>query len=204
MFKKYSLFLLSFAAGIALPLLLAPVAQAHIGSHETSGFLHGFQHPLGGLDHILAMLAVGLWAAQLGSTSRWALPLTFISVMIAGGFIGIAGIAMPWVEQSILVSDFVLGAFILAAIRMPIIISASIVGAMAIFHGYAHGAEMPKNAAGLEYAAGFVCSTALLHLTGIGAVFLINKSHQRQLIRVTGAGILLGAVVVTTKFVLGS
>ncbi len=204
MSKKYSLLLLSFVAGILLPLLLAPVAQAHVGTYETSGFLHGFQHPWGGLDHILAMLAVGLWAAQLGRTAIWALPITFIGVMLAGGSIGMTGLTIPGVEQGILASDFILGALILAAIRMPIALSASLVGIMAIFHGYAHGTEMPQNASGLEYAVGFACSTALLHLSGLAIVLLIQRFRQEQLVRVVGAGILLGSLVVMTKSVLGS
>ncbi len=204
MSKKYSLLLLSFVAGILLPLLLAPLAQAHIGTHETSGFLHGFHHPWGGLDHILAMLAVGLWAAQLGRTAIWALPVTFIGVMLAGGVIGMTGVTMPGVESGILASDFILGALILAAIRMPIAWSASLVGIVAIFHGYAHGTEMPQNASGLEYAVGFVCSTALLHLSGLGIALLIQRFWPEQLVRVAGAVILLGSLAVMTRSVLGS
>jgi urease accessory protein len=203
MSKKYSLFLLSFTAGIALPLLCAPIAQAHIGGHETSGFLYGFQHPLGGLDHILAMVAIGLWAAQLGHPASWALPLTFMGAMLAGGAIGSTGLTIPGIEQGILLSDFLLGALILAATRLPLTISMGLVSAIAILHGYAHGAEMPQNASGLEYAAGFICATALLHLAGLGTTLLIQKYQQSQLVRLTGVGIILGAIVVTTKFALG-
>jgi urease accessory protein len=205
MSKKYSLLLPSFTAGIFLPLLVASVAQAHVGTHQTSGFLHGFQHPLGGLDHILAMLAVGLWAAQLGHRAVWALPVTFMGVMLVGGTIGMTtSFTLPGVEPAILVSDLVLGGLILATIRLPITISVSLVGMMAIFHGYAHGAEMPAQAAGLEYAAGFVCATALLHLFGLGTALLVQKYRQAQLVQFAGASILLGSIVLITKFALGS
>jgi urease accessory protein len=202
--KKSLLLLLSFIASTALPLLLAPVAQAHVGNHEIGGFLHGLQHPMGGLDHILAMLAVGLWAAQLGGAALWSLPLAFIGVMVFGGVLGMTGVTMPFVEQGILISDLVLGVIVLAATRLPLAISVSIVGALAIFHGYAHGAEMPKGASGLEYAAGFVCSTALLHGIGLGSALLIKKFLQDKFVQVAGAGVLVGSLVVAVRLFAGS
>jgi urease accessory protein len=193
-----------FIAGSILFLVLAPSAQAHIGSHEIGGFSHGLQHPMGGLDHILAMLAVGLWAAQLSGVALWLLPLSFVGAMLLGGVLGMIGITMPFVEQSILISDLVLGAVVLIAIRLPLIVSVGIVGTLAIFHGYAHGVEMPKGASGLEYAAGFVCSTALLHLAGLSLASLIQKNSQEKIVRMAGAGILLGALVLVTRSIMGS
>ena len=201
--KKYLLLLLSFIAGIS-PLLLASAAQAHIGNHETGGFLLGLQHPIGGLDHVLAMLAVGLWAAQLGGRALWSLPLAFVGVMVFGGLLGMTGVTMPFVEQGILISDLVLGAIVVAATRLPLAISVSIVGALAIFHGYAHGAEMPKGASGLEYAAGFVCSTALLHGIGLGSALLVKKFLQDKFVQVAGAGVLVGGLVVAVRSLTGS
>jgi urease accessory protein len=192
--KKSLLLLLSFIAGIALPLFLAPAAQAHVGNHEIGGFVHGLQHPIGGLDHVLAMLAVGLWAAQLGGAALWSLPLAFVGVMVFGGILGMTGVTMPFVEQGILISDLVLGATVLFAARLPLAVSISMVGVLAIFHGYAHGAEMPNGVSGLEYAAGFVCSTALLHFVGLGSALLIKKLGQDRLVQVAGAGVLMGGL----------
>lgn len=194
MSKKSSLLLLSFTAGIVLPVLLASAAQAHVGNHETSGLLHGLQHPLGGLDHILAMVAVGLWAAQLGGAARWALPVSFLGMMLIGGVVGIAGLPLPWVEPGILISDLVLGALILAATRLPLAVSMGTVGLLAVFHGYAHGAELPQGASGLEFAAGFVCSTAFLHGLGLGAAVLMQKFLNESVVKVAGAGILVGGL----------
>jgi urease accessory protein len=201
--KKYSLLLLTFVAGAMLPFLLAPAAQAHVGNHEVGGFFHGLQHPLGGLDHILAMLAVGLWAAQLGGTASWSLPLAFVSVMVVGGILGMSGITIPFVEQGILISDLILGAVVLAATRLPIAISLSVVGILAIFHGYAHGAEMPAGASGWTYAAGFVCATALLHLAGWSSALLIQKFGQGRWVQVAGAGVLVGGLVLTARSLIG-
>jgi urease accessory protein len=165
--------------------------------------LHGLQHPLGGLDHILAMLAVGLWAAQLGGTASWSLPLAFVSVMVVGGILGMSGITIPFVEQGILISDLILGAVVLAATRLPIAISLSVVGILAIFHGYAHGAEMPAGASGWTYAAGFVCATALLHLAGWSSALLIQKFGQGRWVQVAGAGVLVGGLVLTARSLIG-
>jgi urease accessory protein len=197
--KKSLLLLLSFIASTALPSLLAPVAQAHVGNHESGGFLHGLQHPMGGLDHILAMLAVGLWAAQLGGAALWSLPLAFVGVMVFGGVLGMTGVTMPFVEQGILISDLVLGAIILSATRLPLTVSISIVGVLAVFHGYAHGAEMPSGASGLEYAVGFVCSTALLHLVGLSSALLTKRIGQDRLVRVAGAGVLMGGLFLSVR-----
>ena len=140
--------------------------HAHPG-HDTASFGAGLVHPLGGLDHILAMLAVGLWVAQLGGRARWMAPATFIGVMTLGGALGLAHVSLPFVEQGILLSVLVLGVLIAAAVRLPLVASAAIVGLFALCHGFAHGAEMPDTAAGFTYGAGFALATALLHGSGL-------------------------------------
>ena len=134
-------------------LLLAPtLAHAHTGVGDTSGFAHGFGHPLTGLDHLLAMIAVGLWAAQIGGRALWAVPLTFVSIMAVGGALGIAGVPVPFVEQGIATSVLLLGLLIAFAVRMPLGFSVPLVALFAICHGHAHGAEMVASVSGLTYA----------------------------------------------------
>src|SRR5438552_13637461 len=128
-----------FSVGIAL--WLPSWAYAHVGPGGSSGFLRGFSHPLTGLDHIVAMVAVGLWAAQRGGRSIWLVPVTFVIVMALGGVLGAAGIALPWVERGIIASVLVLGVLIAAAVRLPLAAATLLVGLFALFHGHAHGAE---------------------------------------------------------------
>jgi urease accessory protein len=179
------------AIGAAATGVLASAAQAHPG-HATSGFLSGFSHPLSGLDHMLAMLAVGLWAWQLGAKNKsalWAVPATFVGVMALGGVLGASGVALPLVETGIVASVLVLGVLIAAAARLPLTASVAIVAFFALFHGFAHGAEMPQSASGAEFGAGFVAATAMLHFAGIGAAALIQKAQARpQLVLMRGAG----------------
>ena len=198
--KRFLLSIGTFALVISLP----AIAQAHVGHGETVGFLHGLEHPIGGLDHILAMLAVGLWAAQLGGHAVWSVPLTFVSVMALGGVLGIAGVPVPFVEQSIIASDLIFGGLVLMATRLPLAVSISIVGLLAVFHGYAHGEEMPKNAAALEYAAGFMVATAALHLSGVGIALLMNKLLKDRLVRLAGGGIILGGIYVLVNALAGA
>jgi len=176
-------------------LFLTPcLAHAHVGATATGGFGYGFAHPLGGLDHLCAMLAVGLWAAQMGGRALWAVPLTFVSVMSLGGILGMAGINLPFVETGILLSVVLLGVLIAGSVRMPLAASITLVALFAVFHGHAHGAEMPANASGLAYAAGFTFATAFLHLGGIGLGIAIQKLATVQTVRFAGAAIvLLGA-----------
>lgn len=171
-------------------LLLAPtLAHAHTGIGGTSGFAHGFEHPLLGLDHLLAMIAVGLWAAQIGGRALWAVPLTFVSVMAVGGSLGLAGVPVPFVEQGIATSVLLLGLLIALAVRMPLAFSIPLVGLFAICHGHAHGAEMPETASGLAYAAGFMLATAALHSVGIGLGIAIQRGTSAPVIRFAGAAI---------------
>jgi urease accessory protein len=169
-------------------LLMPALAHAHPG-HATSGLTHGFSHPISGLDHLLAMLAVGLWAGQLGGRVRWQVPAAFLGVMILGGMLGMAGIPVPAVEQGILASVLVLGVLIAAAVRLPLAASMAIVGVFAFFHGVAHGAEMPADAAGLSYAAGFTFATAVIHLAGLRLGSMAGMSHQLRFVRLAGGAI---------------
>jgi len=167
------------------------LAHAHVGAGEVHGFMHGLVHPLVGLDHLCAMVAVGLWAAQMGGRAMWRVPLTFVGVMALGGMLGMAAVPVPFVEGGIAMSLLVLGVLIAVAVRLPVPLIAAIVGVFAVFHGYAHGAEMPQDASGLEYAAGFVLATAVLHASGI-TVALLAKHHGRaQWLRFAGAAIAL-------------
>jgi urease accessory protein len=143
--------------------------------------MHGFTHPLGGLDHLAAMVAVGLWATQMGRRAIWVVPLTFVVVMVLGGFLGTTNLAIPFVEQGIAYSVLALGVLIAATIRVPITVSAAIVGLFAIFHGYAHGAEMPATASGIAYGLGFAMATALIHLNGIGLGLLCQNLFRDNL-----------------------
>ena len=162
-----------------LALRLAPTAAvAHVGVGSTSGFSHGFMHPLSGLDHQLAMILVGLFAYQLGGRALWLVPLTFVSVMALCGFLGVMGVPIPFVEVGIALSVVVLGAIVAIGARAPLAVAMGAVGFFAIFHGHAHGSEMPLDAPGLEYGVGFMLTTAVLHAVGIGIGFLIGMSSK--------------------------
>ena len=184
--------------------LYPALAHAHVGVGETSGFAHGFAHPISGLDHVLAMILVGVLAFQLGGRALWLVPLAFVGMMAIGGALGAIGVNVPFVELGIAMSVIGLGAAVALEIKAPAAIAAGLVGLFAIFHGHAHGAEMPENAAGLAYAAGFMIATALLHGAGIGLGFGIGKISQRvgpSVVRIIGGvaalaglGILTGAL----------
>ena len=162
-----------------LALCLAPTAAvAHVGVGSTRGFVHGFMHPLSGLDHQLAMILVGLFAYQLGGRALWLVPLTFVSVMALCGFLSVMGLPIPFVEVGIALSVVVLGAIGAMGVRAPLAVAMGAVGFFAIFHGHAHGSEMPLDALGLEYGVGFMLATAVLHAVGIGIGFLIGMSSK--------------------------
>lgn len=150
-------------------------AQAHTGVGVAGGFGHGFTHPLGGLDHVLAMVAVGVLAAQLGGRALWLVPLSFIAMMIVGGALGMAGIDLPLVEVAIGLSVIAFGVAIASGYHLPTSAAMALAGFFALFHGYAHGAEMPASLSGLDYAAGFVLATALLHAAGIAIGIAAGK-----------------------------
>jgi urease accessory protein len=160
----------------AAPAIFMPaIAFAHTGFGDTSGFVHGFWHPISDLDHVLAMVMVGVFAWQLGGRALWLVPATFITVMALAGALGIAGIGVPFVEIGIAISVVAFGAIVAFDFKAPTAVAMGVVGLFAVFHGHAHGAEIPEDAGGVAYAAGFIMATALLHLAGIGAGFLIGK-----------------------------
>jgi urease accessory protein len=179
----------------------ASVASAHTGAGAASGFTHGFMHPVGGLDHVLAMVLVGLIAAAMGARALLALPAAFMAMMAAGGFAGMSGMALPGAEFGIAASVIVLGAM-LAAARFPAMLGAvALTGAFAVFHGFAHGAEMPADASGASYAAGFLIATALLHATGIALGFGLDRIGGRAVSRAAGAAGALAGVALIGGFI---
>lgn len=178
-----------------LPLILALLAApalAHTGEGVQGGLMSGFTHPLFGWDHVVAMVAVGLWGAFLGRPAIWLLPVVFPMVMALGGAMGVVGLPLPAVEQGIALSGVVLGLLVALAVRAPIWVAAVIVGVFAIFHGHAHGTELPEAATPFAYAAGFVTATGMLHLAGIAFGFLTLLPWGQWAVR--GAGVVVALV----------
>lgn len=185
----------------AAAVLLPTAASAHVGAGHTHGFSYGFLHPIGGLDHMLAMVAVGLFAASLGGRALWAVPATFVAVMAIGGALGIAGIAVPFVEIGIALSVVVLGLAVALQWKAPVALAMLLVGVFAVFHGHAHGGEMPADASGAEYAAGFMIATALLHGAGIAlgiAVQRIGAATWARSAQLGGSAISLAGLAILT------
>jgi urease accessory protein len=180
---------LKFAVVLAAMGLMPMLAGAHPFHGVANGFAGGFTHPLSGLDHILAMVAVGLWAAQLGGRSRWMVPAAFVSLMVVGGALGMAGVHVPAVESGIAASVLVLGLLIAGAVRLPMFAGMALVGLFAIFHGHAHGTEIPAAASGFTYAVGFVLATIALHGCGIALGLLAQKRMATPALRFAGAAI---------------
>lgn len=170
-----------------LTALAVPAAQAHSGAGVAGGFTAGFMHPLGGLDHLLAMASVGIWGAFLGRPLIWMLPVAFPLIMVVGGVLGILGIPLPFVEVGVSSSVIVLGIAIAMAWRAPTAIAVAIISVFAIFHGHAHGTELPMAAAPEAYAAGFVMATGLIHIAGIGIGLLVGVRGGQPLLRAAGA-----------------
>ena len=179
--------------------LAAPLAQAHEGAGLAGGFMSGFAHPLLGWDHVVAMLAVGLWGAFLGAPALWLLPVVFPLVMAAGGALGVLGVPLPAVDIGIAVSAIALGGVVAGALRPPLWVAALLVALFAIFHGHAHGTELPQAASPLAYSLGFVVATGLLHLTGIALGLLTRWPAGRIAVRGMGAGIALLGVLFLTR-----
>ncbi len=175
--------------------LASSPALAHDASGAAGGFASGFAHPFGGLDHVVAMVAVGLWGAFLGPPAVWVLPVVFPVVMALGGMLGVAGVPIPSVEIGIALSAVVLGLMVAGAQRPPVWIAALIVGAFAIFHGHAHGTELPGNANALAYSAGFVIATGLLHLAGIALSLLKRWTVGEWVVRAGGVAISAAGIV---------
>ena len=172
----------------------AKVAYAHVDHGEATGLMTGFSHPWSGLDHVLAMLAVGLWGAQLGSPAIWLLPITFPIVMSLGAFLGLIGLPLPGVEIGIAASAIVLGIMVMLEVRPPVAVAAVLVGVFAIFHGHAHGTELPDGQNGLLYSIGFVVGTGLLHAVGIGIGLIHRWKAGAKTIQIMGTLIALGGV----------
>jgi urease accessory protein len=179
----------------------AGVAAAHIEGGLAGGFGSGFAHPLFGPDHIAAMVAVGLWGAFLGAPAIWLLPIVFPLVMAFGGVLGILGVPLPGVEIGIAVSAVVLGLMVALAVKPHLAVAAVIVGAFAIFHGYAHGAELPDGDNPVAYAVGFVIATGLLHLCGIGIGLLTRWPAGRMAVRLAGSAIAIAGLVFLGKLI---
>ncbi|MBC8130578.1 MAG: HupE/UreJ family protein [Rhizobiaceae bacterium] len=178
--------------GLAGLLLVAATsaASAHVGD-DASGFVSGLLHPIFGWDHVVAMVAVGLWGAFLGVPAIYILPVVFPVVMALGGVLGMNGIDLPFVEAGIGASGLVLGLMVAFAVRLPIAIAMVIVGVFAVFHGHAHGMELPGTANPFGYAVGFVVSTSLLHLAGIGLGALTSLPSGAVVVRSLGGLIAL-------------
>jgi urease accessory protein len=179
-------FVLACAIAVLSSIGAAP-ALAHSAADVAGGLEAGLLHPLYGLDHVVAMVAVGLWGGFLGPPAIWLLPIVFPMVMAVGGAMGVIGIPIPFIEVGIAVSAIVLGLMVAFAVRPPIWVAALLVGAFAIFHGYAHGTELPSAANPLAYSIGFVVTTGLLHLAGIAFGLLAKWPAGRIIVRAGGA-----------------
>ena len=199
---RFSLRDVSWLLIAASILFWTSLAEAHPQQGQSSGFLTGFLHPWSGADHILAMIAVGIWGAQLGTPAIWLLPVTFPMVMAIGGFLGLIGIRLPGVEIGIALSALLLGAAVCAEARPKLIFAAILVGCFGLFHGHAHGTELPAGQSGLLYSMGFVIATGCLHAIGI-ALGLVNRwPIGKVALRAGGAFIaLMGAYFVWGAFV---
>jgi urease accessory protein len=179
-----------YALTVALALAAPAGAWAHSGS-ASGGLIGGFMHPLLGPDHVAAMVAVGMWGAFLGAPAIWLLPIVFPLVMAGGGVLGVLGLPFRGVEIAIAFSAIVLGSMVMFAARPPLPLAAALVGAFAIFHGYAHGTELPAGADVVAYSIGFVVATGLLHLTGIALGLTTRWPLGRFAVRAAGAIIAL-------------
>lgn len=177
---------------ISLLIVMPEIALAHAPEGAGGGFVTGFLHPIMGVDHLVAMVAVGLWGAFLGERALWILPIVFPSIMAVGAAFGIVGLEIPLVEFVIALSGVVLGALIALRVRAPLAIAMVLVGIFAIFHGYAHGVEMPEQISAITYSAGFVIGTGLLHLAGVAIGFATRLPRGELLVR--GCGGVISAI----------
>ena len=179
---------------ILLIVLCAQTAFAHAQKGEAVGFLTGFRHPISGLDHVLAMVAVGLWGAQLGAPAIWLLPVAFPMVMAMGGMLGLIGVPLPGIEYGIALSAILLGAAVMFEIRPPLWVAATLVGIFAICHGHAHGTELPAGQSALLYSLGFVIATGCLHAVGIAIGTIHRWIWGQRALRAAGAGVAMAGV----------
>lgn len=172
---------------LLVAVMMTTAAEAHTGIGSTSAFAAGLMHPLTGFDHMLAMVAVGLWAGMRGGPALWVWPATFVGVMVIGGVIGMAGIGLPFVEQGILASVLLLGLAVALAARPSLGVGAALIGLAALFHGHAHGVEVPANASGIGYALGFAVATVALHAVGVAITVLAARFAAPLAVRTAGA-----------------
>jgi urease accessory protein len=182
---------------LAVALCGCDAALAHTGAEHGLSFAAGFRHPWTGLDHVLAMVAVGFWAGLNGGRALWVWPATFVGVMVVGGAVAIAGLSIPAVEPGILASVVVLGLLVLVAAQLPVLFGAGLIALFALLHGHAHGAELPAQATAGSYAAGFALATALLHGFGLGVAYLAGNGRGRLLVRGAGAMVAIAGVALT-------
>lgn len=181
---------------------LTVTAQAHTGHGATDAFGAGFAHPLGGLDHLLAMVAVGLWAGLAGGRALWLWPASFVGAMVVGGFLGMSGVPMPFVEQGILASVIVLGLAAALALGPNAAAGAAMVALAGLFHGHAHGTEVPADGSGLAYAAGFALATMMLHVSGIAATVIASHLALPFASRVAGGLTAVAGLVLAVRAVM--
>jgi urease accessory protein len=185
---------LGVAALLVLVLGAAPAA-AHVQGGEAGGFLTGVRHPVSGLDHVLAMIAVGLWGAQLGAPALWLLPVTFPMMVALGGAAGLLGLPLPGIEIGIAASAILLGLAVMSALRPPLAVAVVLVAAFAVFHGHAHGTELPPGQSARLYSMGFVVATGCLHGVGIAIGIVQRWPWGRTLLRAAGAVIAVAGIV---------
>ncbi len=185
----YSVLLLAF---------MATAAEAHTGAGGTAGFAHGFAHPFNGLDHLLAMVAVGVFATSLGGRALWFVPATFLAMMAAGGVAGLFGLELPYVEMGIALSVIVMGAVVALQWKASLTAAVALAGFFAIFHGHAHGFEIPPGVSAAGYAFGFMLATASLHALGIGIGQIAVSQRVAQIggsaMALAGTGLLTGVL----------
>jgi urease accessory protein len=193
--KRITSSIIGAAAAMAF---LPATAFAHVGADAHGGFAQGFMHPVGGLDHVLAMVLVGLLGASLGGRALWALPAAFLAMMAGGGMLGLSGMELPLVEAGIAVSVMVLGAALAFKLNPGLLVASAVTGFFALFHGFAHGAEMPADALGAAYGTGFLLATALLHAAGAAAGIALSKSGGASVTRVAGAAASIAGVAIFT------
>ncbi|MGB1776730.1 MAG: HupE/UreJ family protein [Synechococcus sp.] len=170
-------------------LLVVPGAHAHVQAGGAGSVIAGFLHPVTGLDHVVAMVAVGLWGAVLGAPALWLLPVAFPMVMAFGGLLGLLAVPLPGVETGIALSALVLGVLVMLQTRLPLVAASLLVGAFALFHGFAHGVELPDGADALLFSLSFVVATGLLHLLGIALGELRRWAWGEALLKLAGAAI---------------
>jgi urease accessory protein len=185
---------ITFVSVALLTWLWPDTALAHIESGEAGGFVDGITHPISGLDHVLAMVAVGLWGAQLGRPAVWLLPVAFPMMMAFGGMLGLIGVPVPGVEIGIAASGIVLGAMVLGEVKTPIAASVILVAVFAVFHGHAHGTELSEGQNAMLYSLGFVVSTGTLHAVGIGIGLAHKWNAGKLVLRGAGAVVMAGGL----------